>query len=127
MGVARIPQLVKQTVADVQRLAKLEARLAAEQMKPRLRRKGRAVGMGIGAIVALRLALLFLLAAGAAALALVLPVWAALLVMAGGLLLMGGALGLLAARGLRAPADVVPEGAGDRIKQDIQWIRENSG
>ena len=24
-------------------------------------------------------------------------------------------------------ADVVPEGAGDRIKQDIQWIRENSG
>jgi hypothetical protein len=127
VGAARIPQLLKQTVADFQRLGRLEAQAITEQIKPQVKRKGRAVGMGIGALVLVRLALLFFLAGATAALALVLPAWAAILIVGGGLLLIGSILGLLAARGLRTPADVVPSGAGDRIKRDLQWIRDNSG
>jgi putative superfamily III holin-X len=127
MGAVRIPQLLKQTATDFQRLAKLEAQLVSERVKPQVRRKGVAVGMGVGALILVRLALLFLLAGATAALALALPVWAAILVMGGGLLLIGGVLGLLAARGLRGGGSQVSAGARDQLKRDIEWIRDNSG
>jgi hypothetical protein len=96
-------------------LAKLEVSEAASV-------RARGVGMiGAAAVVAMY-ALGFVAAAGAAALALVLPVWAAILIVAAVLLLVAGALILIARRGLRTAP---PPGERTRgiLKEDARWAR----
>jgi Putative Actinobacterial Holin-X, holin superfamily III len=96
-------------------LAKLEVSEAAS-----VRAQG--VGMIGAAAVMAMYALGFVAAAGAAALALVLPVWAAILIVAAVLLLVAGALVLVARRGLRtAPAPV--ERTRETLKEDARWAR----
>lgn len=99
-------------VADHARsLVQLELRLAVTEMK----RKAIALGAGIGLTLTAGLiglfGLMFGLAAGAAALTLVLSVWLALLVLAGGLLLCAGVLAAIGISLLRRGARPVPEQA----------------
>lgn len=99
-------------VADHARsLVQLEIRLAVTEMK----RKAVALGAGIGLTLTAGLfglfGLMFGLAAGAAALTLVLSVWLALLVICGGLMLTAGLLAAIGVGLLRKGAKPVPEQA----------------
>jgi nitrate/nitrite transporter NarK len=96
-------------------LAKLEVSEAAS-----VRAQG--AGMIGAAVVMAMYALGFVAAAGAAALALVLPVWAAILIVAAVLLLVAGALVLIARRGLRT-APPAAERTREALKEDARWAR----
>jgi uncharacterized membrane protein len=97
-------------------LAKLEAGRAAA-----VRAQGAAMFGGAGVVAAYAIG--FLAAAGAAALAIVLPVWAAILVV--GLLLLLVAF-VLVMIGRRAIGSAPPAGERTRetLKEDARWARE---
>jgi hypothetical protein len=121
-----VPDLTKQTAADLKRLAQLEVQLAVEGVKAQLRMKVAAAAAGAaGAVVAL-FGLLLALVAGALALALVLPLWAAFLSVGGGLILIAGVLGALAVAGMKARPSPTPREAVDRAKEDVRWVLEKS-
>ena len=125
MGNRSVAGLAKQTVSDLIRLVKLEMRLAGERVKDQLAKKGKFAAVGAVGAVLLLFALLFLLATAAAALAIVWPLWLALLVVGLVLLLVGGTLAAVAARKLRSP-DLVPADAKDKIKEDVQWLQNQT-
>jgi uncharacterized membrane protein len=96
-------------------LAKIEVGEAAS-----VRAKG--AGMFGAAAVAAMYAVGFVAAAGAAALALLMPTWAAILIVGAVLLLVAGLLVVIARRALRtapAPADRTRE----TLKEDARWAR----
>jgi hypothetical protein len=96
-------------------LAKLEVSEAASV---------RAQGVGVigAAVVMAMYALGFVAAAGAAALALVLPVWAAILIVAAVLLLVAAVLVLVARRALRT-APTPAERTRETLKEDVRWAK----
>jgi hypothetical protein len=99
-------------VADHARsFMRLELQLAASELK----RKAAALAVGIGLVAAAALfglvALAFGLAAATAGIATALPVWAALLIMFGGLFLMAAILGGVGVVMLKKGAKPVPEQA----------------
>ena len=96
-------------------LAKIEVGEAAS-----VRAKG--AGMFGAAGVAAMYAVGFVAAAGAAALALVLPVWAAILIVGALLLLIAGALVVIARRALRT-APPPAERTRETLKEDARWAR----
>ena len=96
-------------------LAKLEVSEAAS-----VRAQG--VGMIGAAVVMAMYALGFVAAAGAAALALVLPVWAAILIVAAVLLLVAAVLVLVARRALRT-APPPAEQTRETLKEDVRWAK----
>src|SRR6185503_15732085 len=67
-------------------------------------------------------ALLFGALAAAAALALVLPAWAAALIVAGGLLLLAVPAALIGIRRLKKPP-LKPEETVRTVKEDVEWAR----
>jgi hypothetical protein len=106
-------------------LARLEVRLALLE----IRTKAVALGLGIGLLAAAAIFGLFLLAfalaAITAAFALFLPVWAALLVMCGIVLLSVATLGLVGLAALRKGTPPVPEQAIREAKLTTEAIRGN--
>ena len=104
-------------------LAKLQARLAVQE----IRQKVVSVGIGAGLLVCAAffglVALTIGIAAGVAALALVLPVWASLLIVGGGLLLLSGLLGLIGVGLVRRGSPPVPEQAIAEAKLTTEALR----
>ncbi len=85
-----LPAAVKKTAEDARRLATLQAELVREKIQAQVRKKAIfAAVAAVGAFFAV-IGLLFLLAAAAAGLAIVLPWWLALLIV-GLVLVLGGA------------------------------------
>ena len=112
-------------VADHARsFVELELQLATAELK----RKAAALGVGIGltggAGVLAFLALCFGLAAAAAGIATTLPVWAALLIVCGGLLLIGGILGAVGVTMLRKGSNPVPEQAVEEAQLTSEALRD---
>ena len=108
-------------------LARLEVELAATE----LRRKGAAFGVGavslaLGGVLVL-FAVGFLGAAAAAALAIVLPTWGALLVVGGSFLVVAGVLLALGRSRLRRAVPPVPEQAVEEAKLTGAALRGNGG
>ena len=120
------PQLAKEVVADLRRLAKLEVQLAGEQVKRGMMKRAVAIGAGVTALVFLLYALGFLLAAGASGIATVLPWWAALLIVGGALVILALCLVALAALNLRSAGSVVPEDTKASVKEDVRSLRQQS-
>ena len=87
------------------------------------------LGLGIGLAVAAAGLLVFMAAfvyaAIAAALALVMPTWAALLVVAGILLLMAAVLGFLALNRIKKGTPPVPEQAIQEAKLTTEALKSN--
>src|SRR6266511_1549352 len=117
-----LPSSAKETVNDVVKLVKLEGQLVVKGVTQRLAKKAAAAGVGAAGGLFALYGLLFLMAAGAAGLAVVLPVWAALLIVGGGAVLLGGLMGAIAAKGLRS-GGVVPEETLEQVKEDIRWVQ----
>jgi hypothetical protein len=99
--VRRFRAAARETAEHAGTLARLELELRRLELKRRATAVGVGAGLGAGAALLALLALGFALAAAAAALAAAVPLWVALLVVAGGLLLLAGVLGAVAASKLR--------------------------
>jgi hypothetical protein len=123
---AGIGTLAKRVATNVQKLARLEAQLVAEAAKPQLQRAGMSVGFGLTAVLLAHLGVIFLLLTISAALALVLPVWASLLIVTGLLIISAAILVAAARRGFQRATPVVPPQTIERVKQDVQWVREQT-
>jgi Putative Actinobacterial Holin-X, holin superfamily III len=111
-------------VADHARsFVRLELQLAATELK----RKAAAFGVGIGLMAGAALfaltALAFGLAAATAGIATALPVWASLLIMFGGLLLLAMILGGVGAALLKKGSKPVPEQAIEEARLTTEAIR----
>jgi putative superfamily III holin-X len=116
----------RQVAEHASTLARLEVELATLELK----RKVAALGIGIGLVVGAALfglyALGFGLAAAAAGIATTLPLWAALLIVFGTLVLLALVLGLVGLGAIRKGTPPVPEQAIAEAKLTTEAIRNGS-
>ena len=116
---------VKEVAERASAILRLELELATIE----LRRKARALGLGIAFAVGAAIVLLFmtgfLFATIAAAIATVLPTWAALLIVTGLLFATAGALGALAVGRLRKGTPPVPEQALTEAKLTTEALKSD--
>ena len=126
-GNGGVQAAVHEVAEHARNLARLEVELAATE----LRRKGAAFGVGavslaLGGVLVL-FAVGFLGAAAAAAIAIVLPTWGALLVVGGSFLVVAGILLALGRSRLRRAVPPVPEQAVEEAKLTGAALRGNGG
>lgn len=113
-------------VADhAKALVGLELELASLELKQKAGALGAGVGMLVGAAVAGWFALAFLLATAAAALALVLPTWLALLAVALVLLAAAAILGIVGKGRVRQGTPPVPEQAIREAKLTTEALKSD--
>lgn len=118
-----IGELVKDLASETSTLVRQEIDLAKAEMTDRGKRAGRGVGMlAAGAAVAL-LALGALTACLIAALDLVMPTWAAALIVTAVYAAIAGALLMSGRTQVREAAPPVPEQTIDSVKEDVQWAK----
>ena len=106
-------------------LARLELELAGLELK----RKAAKLGVGIGLFAAAGLLLVYALgfglAAAAAGIATALPVWAALLIVTGGIVLLAAILGLIGLNSVQKGTPPVPEEAIAEAKLTTEALKSN--
>ena len=121
-----IGELVSRLSQQVSQLVRDELQLALAELK----QKGKHAGIGAGLTGAAGLISLFglgaLLVAVIAALALVLPVWAAALIVGAALLALAGVLALAGMRQVKRATPPMPEQAMASTKRDIQTVKESA-
>jgi hypothetical protein len=113
----------KEMIERARSIVRLEVELALLEMKRKLFRIAVGIGLGVGAAVVALFAVGFLAAGGAAALALALPVWAALLIVGGALLFATIVLGLLARISIRKGSPPVPAEAIEEARRTTETLR----
>ena len=106
-------------------MAKLELRLALTEVRRRLAMAGVGIGLAVGAALFGMLALVLVVATVAAAIATALPVWAALLILAGACSAFAGVLALTALQLLRRASPPVPRQAIDEARRTAEALRSN--
>src|SRR5689334_11640899 len=106
-------------------LVRLEMELAALELK----RKATKLGVGVGLLLTTALLMLYALgfglAAAAAGIATALPVWAALLIVTGGVVLVGAVLGLIGLNSVQEGTPPVPEQAIHEAKLTTAALKGN--
>ena len=115
----------KQVAEHASTLAKLELELASLELKQKAGAFGAGVGLGVGAALLALFAVGFLFATIAAALAIVLDTWLALLLVTAGLLALAGVLGLLAKSKIKRGTPPVPEQAIREAKLTSEALKAN--
>ena len=119
-------ELVKRLSEQIPQLVRDELRLALAELKE----KGKRAGIGAGLTGAAGVIALFglgaLLVAVIAALALVLPVWAAALIVGGVLLLLAGGLALAGIGQVKRATPPMPEQAIASTKRDVETVKESA-
>jgi len=105
-------------------LVELEVQLALAELKRKAATVGIGVGLSAGSLLFLWLAILFGLGAATAGLTYVLPVWGALLVMCGALLLIAAGLALVGVTLIRRAAKPLPEQAIEEAHRTIDELEE---
>ena len=119
-------ELVRQASQQVSDLVRAELRLGMAEMKG----KAKQTGVGAGMLSAAGLTALYGVAAGLAAaiaaIALVLPVWAAALIIMGALFVIAAVLGLIGRSRVNRGVPPVPEQAIESTKQDVIEIKERA-
>jgi hypothetical protein len=114
-------------VADSARsFVQLEVQLAIAELKKKAAALGVGIGLTGGAAILAFLALCFALAAAAAGIATTLPVWASLLIVGGGLLLIAGILGAIGVTMLQQGAKVMPEQAVEEAELTAEALRDGN-
>ena len=116
---------VKQVAERTSSIVRLELELAALELKRKVVSLGLGIAFAIGGAVMLLFMVAFVYAAIGAALALVMPTWAALLVVAGILLLKVAVLGLLALNRIKRGTPPVPEQAIREAKLTTEALKSN--
>ena len=121
-------QLARDVVSDALRLVRVEIDLVKARFSRMLKQAGIAAGILLAAALVAGLGGIGLLVAAGIALAIVLPAWAAALIVAGALLLGGAATGMLGVRLLRAamqarihgPVDIETERQETRYRLEAE-------
>ena len=116
---------VKEVAERTSTIVRLELELAALELKKKVVSLGVGVGFGIGAALMLLFMVAFVYAAIGAALALAMPTWAALLVVAGILLLQAALFGFLAMTKIQKGTPPVPEQAIQEAKLTTEALKSN--
>ena len=126
-GATAVPRLLATTVGAFRDLLRAEAKLLAKEAAAFGQGKARSMGLLVGAAVFGFIALMFLAGAAAAGLANVLPVWAAILIVAVGLLDPDRRRSsrYVGVRGLKKKF-TAPAEAAERIKEDLRWAANGS-
>ncbi|WP_030246882.1 MULTISPECIES: phage holin family protein [unclassified Streptomyces] len=121
-----VGELVSQAAEQLSRLVRQEMALAKEELAEKGRRAGRGGGL-LGAAGAVAYAgFLAMAGAGAAALSLVLPVWAAALIVMGVLFVIAAVLAVIGRGQLRRATPPTPEEALGSVRADVEAIRERA-
>ena len=111
-------------VADRARsIVKLEIDLAAAELKKKVAAMGVGIGLLVGAALFGFFALAFALAAAAAGIATTLPIWAALLIVAGVVLLVAAGLGLAGKSAVQKATPPVPEQALEEARLTTEALK----
>ena len=116
---------MKQVAEHASALARLELELAALELKRKLAALGLGIGLAVGGALFALFALGFGLAAGAAALAIVLDTWLALLIVAGGVLLLALLLLALGLRAIKGGTPPVPQQAIEEAKLTTSALKSD--
>ena len=116
---------VKEVAERTSSIVRLELELAALELKRKVVSLGLGIGFALGAVVMLVFMVAFVYAAIGAALSLVMPTWAALLVVAGILLLKVAVLGLFALTRIKKGTPPVPEQAIREAKLTTEALKSN--
>lgn len=106
---------------DTSELVRAEIELAKAEVSEGLKANGIGIGMMLGAAVMMWLAVQGLLIAAGFALALVVPGWAAALIVAVVLLLVGGVLAWIGSNKLGTKVSV--DQAKANVQEDVEWVR----
>ena len=125
VGAERRPfgQLVASVVGGFGTLARKHVELAKIEAAEAVSVRGKGAGMMAGAAVVAMYAVGFLFAAGAAALALVVPVWAAILIVAVLMFLVAWALVMLGRRTIKS-APAPGERTQETLKENMAWAKQ---
>lgn len=123
---ASVGELVGQASAQLSILVRQEMRLARAEMTRKGKRAGLGGGMFGGAGLLAGIALLALAGAAVAGIALVLPVWASCLIVAGALLAVAGVLALVGKREFTHAVPPTPQDAIDGVRADVEEIKERA-
>jgi uncharacterized membrane protein YqjE len=120
---ASIGELMSQLSTQTSRLVRDELRLAQKEFQQSAKHAG--VGAGLFSIAGLLafLGLMTLTAAAVAALSLVLPVWAAAVIVAAVLLVCGGIAGLIGRNRAKEVTPAAPRTV-ETVKADIQEVKD---
>ena len=121
-----IGELVGRLSEQVSHLVRDELRLALAELKQKGKRAGIGAGLTGAAGVISLYGLAVLVAAVIAALALVLPVWAAALIVGGVLLLLAGALALAGIGQVKRGTPPTPDQAIASTKRDVETVKESA-
>jgi predicted phage tail protein len=121
-----VPELVKQIATQSAALARKELELAEAEMMTKSKRAGLGAGMFGGAGVLGVFGLAALTVAAILALAIVLPGWAAALIVAGVYLGGAGIAALLGGFELRRATPLAPAQAAESVKDDVEWIKAHA-
>jgi hypothetical protein len=113
----------KEVADHASAIGRLELELASLELKRKAVSLGIGAGLGAGAGVFAVFGLTFALATVAAALSLLMPVWAALLIMTGCMFLVAGITGVLALGRFRRGTPPVPEQAITEAKLTSEAIK----
>ena len=120
-GSRRLPELIRSIGSDVSLLVRQQADLAKQEMKQKAGEKAFGGGLLLAAGILALFVVGFLGFAGAAALDLVLPAWAAFLIVAlvyG----IGGAIAALVGRQAVA-TPTAPEQTMKTVREDVEWAK----
>ena len=125
-GQHSVGELVGQATEQLSELVRQEVRLAKEELAQKGRRVGRGGGLLGAAGAVAYVGLMALAATSAAALSLVLPVWAAALIVTAVLFLVAGVLARTGRAQLGRAAPPMPEEALDSVRADVDEIKERA-
>lgn len=112
---------LKAVAQDTSELVRAEIDLAKAELTQGVKANGMGAGLLVGAAVMMWLAVQGLLIAAGFALALVVPGWAAALIVAVVLLLIGGILARIGMGKLGTPVTV--EQAKSNVQEDVAWFK----
>lgn len=126
-GVQRsVPELVREITAQSSTLARKELELAEAELAVKAKRAGRGAGMFGGAGVLSVFGLGALTAAAILGLALVVPAWAAALIVGGVYLALAGVAALLGRVQVRRATPLAPADAAASVRDDVEWIKAHA-
>lgn len=115
--------VLQDIVSNLQEIIRSEFRLAKVELKEKAQRAAKpAAVMGVGAVVAFY-GVGFVLLAAVYALSLVIPLWAAALIVGVVLAIIGGALLSFSRKALKE-IDPVPEKTVQTVKENVQWTKD---
>jgi uncharacterized membrane protein YqjE len=118
-----VGDLTKQLTQNISELVRKELELAKAELTAKARTLAVGGGLVAGGVVLLLVTLGCLTAAGIMALAIVLPDWAAALVVGAVVALVAGLLVMVGLKSIRRATPPVPAETVESVKEDVAWVK----